>query len=75
MSHSGGDPESGTSQREEGSGSVGTTRTGMMSINTSATISHVTLPVTRNDKGKRVADRLESGDEEDSIHNPLDEWV
>jgi len=60
-------------------GSVGTTRTGMVSTSNSTAPSHITLPMTRDAKGKRVVGRSQSDhdndDGEDSIHASPDEWV
>ena len=73
------DHKSGTSQRRIGLDSVAsTTRTGMVSISTSTTISHVSLPMTRDARGKKVVGRPEPDDgeedDEDSIRAPED-WV
>ena len=71
--------EGGVSHSRERFGSVGTARTGMVSISNSTAPSHITLPMTRDAKGKRVVGRPEpdddDGDGRDSIHVSPDEWV
>lgn len=53
-----------------------TTQTGMVSISTTTTISHVALPMTRDARGKRVVGRpdLDDEDDMDSVR-ASGEWV
>ena len=72
--------ESDISPRRERFNSVGTVRTGMVSVSNSTTASHITLPMTRDGKGKGVVGRLGSDDDDDdydkgSIQTPHGEWV
>jgi len=76
--HSGSDQESGVSQRGErhdGGSSVG--QVGVVSFSTRATISHVTLPMTRDARGKRVVGRaeLDDDDDKDSVLTSPEDWV
>jgi len=80
LNHDGGHKND-TSQHRIGLDSAAsTTRIGMVSISTSTTVSHVTLPMTRDTRGKRVVGRPEpdpnDGEEDDmdSIRAP-EEWV
>ena len=76
--HSGSDQESDVSRRVErhdSGSSMG--QVGMVSISTRATISHVTLPMTRDARGKRVVGRVEldDDDDKDSIVTSPEDWV
>ena len=70
------DRESDNSPRRERFGSVGTARTGIVSVSDSTATSRITLPMTRDAKGKRVVGRTGPDDDDDgSIVIPHDEWV
>jgi hypothetical protein len=76
--HSDDDHKSDVSQRREGVDSVVSLR--MVSFSTSTTISHVTLPITRDARGEKAVGRPEPGDEEegddkDSARTSPGEWV
>jgi len=76
--HSDDDYRVSVSQRSDGVDSVASM---MVSISTSATISHVTLPTTRDMRGKKVVGRPEpdneeeDGDDKDSARASPGEWV
>jgi len=80
--HFDGDRESDGFPRRErfDSACAGTTQTGMVSVPNSIAPSHITLPVTRDAKGKRVVGRPEPDDDEGdhdegSTQIGYDEWV
>ena len=78
--HSDGDCESDTFAPTEGFSSTGTAQTGVVSIPNSIVASHITLPVTRDAKGKQVVGRPEPDDDEDdydegSTQIAYDDWV
>jgi len=80
--HFDGGRESDIPPHRERFGSVGTTRTGMVSVSNSTVASHITLPMTKDAKGKRVVRRPGPEDSEDedgydksSIQTSHDEWV
>jgi len=73
------DCEGGVSQSRERFSSVGTVHTGMVSVSNSTAPSHITLPMTRDAKGKRVVGRPEPDvddcDGMDSIHVSPNKWA
>jgi hypothetical protein len=78
LTRSGGDQESGSfryRERYDGGSSMG--RTEIMSISTHTVVSHVTLPVTRDARGKKVVGRAELDDDDDmdSIRTSPEDWV
>lgn len=56
---------------------LNTVRGETMSTSTHTTVSHVTLPMTRDARGKKVAGRevLDDDDDEDSIRTSPEDWV
>lgn len=60
------DHGSGISPRRERFGGVGTVRTGMVFVSSATVTSHITLPMTRDAKGKRVVGRPGPDEDEDS---------
>ncbi|KAF9781697.1 hypothetical protein BJ322DRAFT_1161529 [Thelephora terrestris] len=78
LTRSGGDQEGDRFrylERYDGGSSMG--RSEMMSISTRTVVSHVTLPVTRDARGKKVVGRTELDDDDDldSIRTSPEDWV